>query len=70
MISLLDMDRPEWATNEHPLCYMNANFTMAVQQQHNRNGTKFFVAFDGKGTLDDYLQIGEPLLPNMKSHCS
>ena len=54
----LPMNRPEWVTDEHPLCHMNANFTMAVQQQHNRNETKFFVAFDGKGNVDDYLQIG------------
>jgi uncharacterized protein YceK len=50
--------RPEWSTRSHPLCDMPMDFIADTQTLHNRNGSKVFIAFDGRGEMESYRQRG------------
>ena len=42
----------------HPICEMPASQTVATQLLLSRNGSKVFVAFDGRGDVSDYKKLG------------
>jgi hypothetical protein len=53
----LPMHRSEWTGNlnrAHPLCDMPYEFVHEIITMHNRNHSKLFVAFDGRGNVDLY----------------
>jgi len=50
--------RPEWKSKSHPLCDMSYDFIYDTQLIHNQNGSKIFIAFDGRGEIDSYRKHG------------
>jgi hypothetical protein len=57
----LPMDMSSWKANllrDHPLCDMSPEFVMNTHSLHSRNGSKIYVAFDGKGNIDSYKAMG------------
>lgn len=60
-IKELPMDNEEWVgnlLNNHPLCWQSVNFIRSTQSLHSRNGSKVFVAWDGKGDVGEYTNAG------------
>ena len=58
--SELPMSSPLWSGDlekMHPLCQMPLSFVQETQNMHSRNGSKIFVAWDGQGSVDDYLAV-------------
>jgi hypothetical protein len=54
----LPMDRIEWKGalhRSHPLCDMSIEFLKSVQQMHNRTDSKLFIAYDGRGEIQSYI---------------
>ena len=54
----IPLNHPEWHGNlnrYHPLCGMSYSYVMATLTLHHRNHTKIFVAYDGRGGVDDYV---------------
>lgn len=43
--------------NYHPICEMPAAFAVATQNLRNHSNSKIFVAYDGRGNIDDYTAI-------------
>jgi hypothetical protein len=59
------MDAPEWKANlfvSHPICDMTARFASAILSMHNRTTNRLFVAFDGHGSIDDYVSINATIV--------
>jgi hypothetical protein len=54
----LPMKHVEWSNNiiqSHPLCEMTYDFVRSTLQMHQRNHSKLYVAFDGRGQVNDYV---------------
>lgn len=54
----LPMYRSDWNSKSHPLCDMSLEFIIDTQNMHNRNGSKIFIAFDGRGDVSAYKKYG------------
>eukprot|EP00981_Chlorochromonas_danica_P013780 scaffold6852_cov215-Ochromonas_danica.AAC.17 len=57
----LPMNHQEWLVHlghHHPLCEMTYSFVKATMDLHHRNNSKIFVAYDGRGNVNDYIERG------------
>lgn len=55
------MQIPDWNQNlvrNHPLCEMPLIFVAETMKLNHRNQSLLFVAFDGRGNIQDYLSFG------------
>lgn len=55
----LPMDHAEWSqslVHAHPLCEMTYSFVRSTLELNRRNNSKIFVAYDGRGGIEDYKQ--------------
>lgn len=53
----LPMTHPEWSGNlahAHPLCEMTYSFVRSTLEINHHNDSFFFVAYDGRGSVEDY----------------
>ena len=60
---------PEWKGNlwtYHPLCNMPSSLVFETLKIHNRSNTKVFVAFDGRGSVDDLIGRNATVIHNLK----
>jgi hypothetical protein len=63
--SEVPMDAPEWKANlyrNHPMCDMTASFASSILQQHNRTHNMLFLAFDGRGGIEDYMAVNATII--------
>lgn len=63
--SEVPMDAPEWKANlyrNHPMCDMTASFASSILAQHNRTNNRLFLAFDGRGGVEDYTAINATII--------
>lgn len=64
----LPMHRVEWQGNlqqQHPLCEMPYGFIHETISMHNRNGSRVFVAWDGRGDMSRYIKHGAVFTANV-----
>lgn len=64
----LDMNHPSWHGNlkfYHPICEMPASFALSTIKINNRSSTKYFLAYDGRGSIDDYISLNTTLSSNL-----
>lgn len=61
------MNINDWNQNlykAHPLCEMSLSFVVETLKLHHRNESKLFVAFDGRGNIQDFVNYGAVLSTN------
>lgn len=54
------MDHPSWkklSNVSHPLCSMDLDFVRKVQTMNNRPNQRIFLAYDGYGSIEEYLKV-------------
>jgi hypothetical protein len=64
----LPMQHPEWSGNlaqHHPLCEMSYSFLSETLALNGRNNSKVFVAFDGRGGIQDYVDSKRAVFSNV-----
>ena len=66
----IPMYLPEWRGNlflHHPICEMTYSFVKETFHMHNRSQNNIFIAFDGKGNIDEFKSLNTTIL-NAANH--
>ena len=63
--SEIPMQLPEWRSNlyaSHPMCDIKADFVKETLAMHNRTHEDLFVAFDGRGNIDEFIPLNATII--------
>jgi len=64
----IDMNHPSWngnLRNYHPICEMPSSFALNTIAINNRSSHHYFIAYDGRGSVDDYISLNATFSTNL-----